>query len=97
MAIIDCNFCLRIEAVDQVTTPGVRSEDGAMQIMASEVIYGTGWEAGAVEVRVHQLLRSERAAMKSNPAGKSEHQDGPDVSAESCLDVLHSPKKWRRC
>ena len=95
VAVINRNFYSRIESINQVTAPGVRRKDWAWQIVALEIIYGVGWESIGVEARVHKLLRSERAAMKNNPAGKCECRDGPYVSAKSGFDILHSLKEVR--
>ncbi len=93
VAVVERNFSLRIEPVNQISSPRIGGEDRGRRIMLLQIIDGSDGKTLGVEVCVHPLNISESAAVEGNPPEQKCYNGWPEVTVEAGIDQLHSSKK----
>src|SRR5438552_18135019 len=90
VAIVHKNFGLGEKPVDQISSPVVRSKDGLFDASLGNHFHSLHWKTFGVELRVHDLARTQPAMLYANQEPEEHCQRWPEMSPESQLHVGHA-------
>src|SRR5579864_83323 len=93
MAVVHKDLGLRIQAVNQIPSPQIRTKDRFPDIALRNHLSGFNRKAFVIETCINQLSRAEPSAVHARPQAENECEHQPKVTSKLKFQLLHPRAK----